>query len=84
MSHTQIMARIGSTPIGEAFLPSLSVARLEKLYSREKDSRAKLRLLAAMLRKKERTIRVGPGIDVRIADVRLLFLGTPNHGHHKC
>jgi len=50
------MGRIGSTPIGEAFLPGLGVARLERLYRREKDSRAKLRLLAAMLRKKGKTM----------------------------
>lgn len=47
---------MGSTPIGEAFLPDLSVARLEKLYKREKNSRAKLRLLAAILRKNGMTM----------------------------
>ena len=51
------MGRMGSTPIGKAFLPDLSVARLEKLYKREKkNSRAKLRLLAAMLRKNGMTM----------------------------
>jgi hypothetical protein len=50
------MGRMGSTPIGEAFLPDLSVARLEKLYKREKNSRAKLRLRAAMLRKNGMTM----------------------------
>lgn len=50
------MGRIGSTPIGESFLPGLGLARLERLYRMEKDSRAKLRLLAAMLRKKGKTM----------------------------
>jgi len=50
------MGRIGSTAIGKAFLPSLSLTMLERLYRREKNSRAKLRLLAAMLRKKGRTM----------------------------
>lgn len=51
------MGRIGSTPFGGTFLPGTSMSRLERLYRREKDSRAKLRLLAAMLRKKGRTMK---------------------------
>jgi hypothetical protein len=47
------MGRIGSTPIGEAFLPSLTISRLERIYRKEKNSKAKLRLLSAMLRRKE-------------------------------
>ena len=50
------MGRIGSTPIGEAFLPSLTISRLERIYKKEKNSRAKLRLLSAMLRRKGRTM----------------------------
>lgn len=50
------MGRVGSTPIGEAFLPSLGISKLERLYRSEKDWRAKLRLLAAMLRKRGRTM----------------------------
>ncbi len=50
------MGRIGSTPIGEAFLPGLSATRLERFYRSERDSRAKLRLLAAILRKEGKTM----------------------------
>ena len=48
--------RTGSKPIGGTFLPSHSIPRLERLYRKEKDPRAKLRLLAAMLRKNGRTM----------------------------
>lgn len=36
---------------GEKFLPELSKAELTKLYQKEKNAKAKLRLLAAILRK---------------------------------
>lgn len=51
------MGRTDPTPIGDAFLAGLGISRLERLYRNERDSRAKLRLLAAMLRKKGRTMR---------------------------
>jgi transposase len=63
------MGRVGSTPIGEGFLPGLSTPRLERLYKSEKNSRAKLRLLAAILRKEGKTMG-------RIADELHVPVGT--------
>lgn len=63
------MGIVGDTPIGEAFLPSLSTAKLERRYRGEKDPRAKLRLLAALLRKEGKTME-------RIADELHVPVGT--------
>lgn len=63
------MGVVGDTPIGDAFLPGLSVPGLERRYRREKDSRAKLRLLAAILRKEGKTMG-------RIADELHVPVGT--------
>lgn len=41
---------------GDAFLPYVSVTRLQKLYDQEKNAKAKLRLLAAIRRKKGESI----------------------------
>lgn len=41
---------------GSTFLPYVSVPRLQKLYDREKNAKAKLRLLAAIRRKKGESI----------------------------
>ena len=51
------MGRIGSTPIGKAHLHGFGISRLERLrYRDERNTRAKLRLLAAILRKKGRAM----------------------------
>jgi transposase len=63
------MGIVGDTPIGEAFLPGLSVRRLESLYHSETNSRSKLRLLAAILRKEGKTMG-------RIADELHVPVGT--------
>ncbi len=42
-------------PKGESFLPNFSSKELTELYHKEKDSKAKVRLLAALLRKEGRT-----------------------------
>jgi transposase len=84
------MGRIGSTPIGDAFLPGLGVARLERLYRREKDSRAKLRLLAAMLRKKGKTMgQIADDLHTPVGTIhswlkRLMDLGLKSlHDEHR-
>lgn len=64
------MGRIGSTPIGEAFLPSISMTKLERLCRREKYSKAKLRLLSAILRKKGRTMgQIASELDIPVGTV---------------
>lgn len=47
------MSRI---PKGDKFLPSISNEELKKLYKQEKNIKPKLRLLAAVLRKQEKTL----------------------------
>ncbi len=44
------------TKRGEEFLPSVSKLYLKKLYKKEKDSKAKLRLLAIILRKEGKSL----------------------------
>jgi transposase len=64
------MGIVGDTPIEEAFLPDLSVSRLERLYRSEKDPRAKLRLLAAILRKEGKTMgRIAEELHVPVGTV---------------
>lgn len=43
-------------PSGELFLPQISITELKSLYKKEKNSKAKTRLLCAILRKKEYSI----------------------------
>lgn len=45
-----------STKRGEEFLSNVSKSDLKKLYKKEKDSKAKLRLLAAILRKEGKSL----------------------------
>ncbi|MEK6926820.1 MAG: winged helix-turn-helix domain-containing protein [Nanoarchaeota archaeon] len=45
-----------STKKGEEFLPNVSKFDLKKLYKKEKDSKAKLRLLATILRKEGKSL----------------------------
>jgi len=49
------MGRKGKIPKGEQYLPQVSLDELTKLYRKEKDGKAKLRLLAYIHRKKGRT-----------------------------
>jgi len=44
------------TPRGESFLPDFSIDELKNLYQKELDPKAKIRLLAAILRKEGRTL----------------------------
>jgi len=44
------------TKKGTDFLPGISKSKLKKLYEKEKDSKAKLRLLSAILRKEGKSI----------------------------
>ncbi|KCZ71029.1 transposase [Candidatus Methanoperedens nitroreducens] len=44
------------TPRGESFLPDFSIDELNDLYQKEGDPKAKIRLLAAILRKEGRTL----------------------------
>jgi transposase len=44
------------TPKGESFLPKISIDELNGLYQEEKDPIAKIRLLAAILRKEGKTL----------------------------
>jgi transposase len=73
MRHRRLvgfMGVVGVTPIGEAFLPGLSVSRLERLYRSERDSRGKLRLLAAILRKEGKTMaRIAEELHVPVGTV---------------
>ena len=46
-----------STKKGEQFLPNISMKYLKEQYKKEKDSKAKLRLLAAILRKESKGLR---------------------------
>lgn len=41
---------------GEEFIPKYNIRKLKKLYQKEKNAKAKLRLLAAILRKEERSL----------------------------
>ena len=45
-----------STKIGSKFLPKISKVKLEGLYKKEKDSKAKIRLLATILRKEGKSL----------------------------
>lgn len=45
-----------STKIGDEFLPKISKKRLRNLYDKEKDSKAKVRLLATILRKEGKSL----------------------------
>jgi hypothetical protein len=42
-------------PKGKAFLPNYTVKKLIDLYHRERDAKAKIRLLAAIFRKESKT-----------------------------
>ncbi len=44
------------TPRGESFLPKISIDELNGLYQEENDPIAKIRLLAAILRKEGKTL----------------------------
>ncbi|KCZ71397.1 transposase [Candidatus Methanoperedens nitroreducens] len=44
------------TPRGESFLPNISIDELNILYQKENDPKAKIRLLAAILRKEGKTL----------------------------
>ncbi|NJD78938.1 MAG: transposase [Candidatus Methanoperedens sp.] len=44
------------TPRGESFLPDFSINELNDIYQEEEDSKAKIRLLAAILRKEGKTL----------------------------
>ena len=44
------------TPRGESFLPDFSINELNEIYQEENDSKAKIRLLAAILRKEGKTL----------------------------
>ncbi len=44
------------TPRGESFFPDFSIDELKNLYQKELDPKAKIRLLAAILRKEGRTL----------------------------
>ncbi len=45
------------TPRGELFLPKISIDELNSLYQEENDPKAKIRLLAAILRKEVRLLK---------------------------